>query len=188
MDLDLLSKGRCDRRSIVREQLECFLRGVARHLVAVEFRKPIQQLAPVQEPHAVDIRVARNLGASGSPEHDRGGDGDRLGLRPMARATLSFEHAPVHSLGSHGGTSCRIGNRWDTLARDLVAPLRVDDDHPAVARHDDVVDVAGLEFDAVDPSPDQALALGSLELAAGVVFAPCAPYLPQGRLVMGEDS
>ena len=52
----------------------------------------------------------------------------------------------------------------------------------------EVVDVPGLESDAVHPTPDESTPLCAGELIAGVVLAPSSPHMKHCLPVMREES
>jgi hypothetical protein len=91
-----------------------------------------------------------------------------LGLEQRPGQTLSPKPRPA-SWGCH----------FDGVGA-VAATLRIEDHETTLPRQDEVIEVARLELDAVDPAPDHPLALGATELIASGLLAPGAAELRDG--------
>ncbi len=105
----------------------------------------------------------------------------------MAGGALAAEYGPGHPLRAESHLS-RLACHVVGVARGvLIPPLRIDGDQAAVTRHDEMVDVASLEADAVHPTPKQVFALSALQLAPGVVLAPGATQVKDRCTIVRKE-
>jgi hypothetical protein len=95
------------------------------------------------------------------------------------------ENASRDTLGARCGPASASAHLGYVVA--LTAPFAVYCDEPAASGDYEVVDVASLQLDAVDPAPYVILAFGAPKFAARVVLAPRSAKLDNGLALVSEE-
>lgn len=127
-------------------------RGATVDLLVILSCQPLAKLQAGNERHILVLRGLRQVVLGGSPEHDDWCHCQCAGLLAVPCPSLGGKQSPSQTFCTRSCTPSGSGHLLDVATVQLVSPLGIDRDHASAARHDDMVDVADLEGDAVDPS------------------------------------
>ena len=173
------------RRSILVECSQQLARRAPIDDGPFEPRDPRSEVPPSDELDPIDHSTGWDLVLGGTPQDDNRSDRKRVSSCTVAAVyALLRKDRSRDALSPCFSAPSRGGHGFEVSSADLTAPLGIDGQQPTSTCHNEMVEIAALNGNAVHPAPDGSAASSDAELVAGNVLAHGSAQMPHSISLM----